>query len=1326
MPKRIAHTLVNLVWHGTVLTIVLTALVITIGRELLPQINLQGDRLARYINANTQADIRFNNLRAQWVQPQPEFSASAIDIHMAHVDIHMNKVLIQLDVINSLLERAPVFSRLEIDSATVHYQSPATQGNNNLDTEKAWHTIYSLLRGNISIHNIDVTIDEKDKVQHVNLVDFRVEQTLLNKKVFMRLSGQDGQDNVYVVGTLTGDSLSQSTGNFYIKASGLSTQEWLPASTTVLPSALQTWRDTPWQINGEIWLDWQGLDVVSGIADLQINKLSTNTTNNNEVQKNDNDDKHDAVLPDHIQALISGNRNTRQQQLLIHNLSLQHGEKNIALINNLQIDYQTDQWHVRSPALALAPLSDMAPFLPNKALHELLTSLHPTGYLRNLDLTWNNNKPLLERMRLRTIADNLNTGDWHGVPAFTQVNGYVDSGIGYGFIDLDSQHGFSMFYPSLYHEPLTFDQAAGRVQWEWQPDEKTVLVGSDYASLSSSNGEAHGNFWLRLALPEADFISEMNLMIGLRNSHAAYRNKLLPHTLPESLLDWLKTSIGEATITDAGFLFRGPLADHAAFSHAIQFYANIQNGDVQFDPHWPRLTDITGKVLVDDGITTVRTFTSKIYNSTVTDAWVQAIPQAKGLLVNVEAQANGNTEDGIRILQETSLHDTMGTAFDDWKVTQGNLNTRLQLAIPLLGSDSVAMQDVRCQLTDSRVILNDLRLPIEKLNGDLIYQSHAGIFAPTLEAQLFEQAVKLDISSTKNADDLNIDVNFTGTVATPTLAEWSRMTPMQVLRGDIDYAAKLTLGPFGKHSNNKVGSLTINSTMKQVALPLPEPLVKKPGSISPLTLTIDLLRNNRQDYRVEYNRQIHGAISMRKGTFFSGLINIADGTTRTPSVISPPTTSGPLQISGTLPQAKLEDWISVVSAYNRLPKKAEAAPTPFPEFSIHLGNITGQGMQFPDTAITIQHRADGIDGFNAGWQVGFKGERATGMARFYDEKPSTPIQLPDIAFNTLKIDTTGTNSIIMSKNPIQFSDVPSLNLFIEHLIYNGMDIGNISMNLDSQPDALQLHKVLAQGPGYQVKAQKTESQKPNDNSNQNKANTNEGAEITWRRNADGLYQSEFHGLLHMQGEQPALMHLGIDPFVQGKNIYLSADIVWPGSPFDLKITSLYGQINAYGEDGQYLQAESSKALKAISVLDIATWARRLRLDFSDLTNDGISFDKFKGALSFNNGTMEFTEPLHVQSPSSSIRMAGKAFLNSEQLDLIFTATLPVGNNAAWIAAIAGGLPAAAGVYVVSKVFDKQLKQLTSVSYTITGAMADPDIAFKRLAPPKLETTTTPP
>ena len=283
---------------------------------------------------------------------------------------------------------------------------------------------------------------------------------------------------------------------------------------------------------------------------------------------------------------------------------------------------------------------------------------------------------------------------------------------------------------------------------------------------------------------------------------------------------------------------------------------------------------------------------------------------------------------------------------------------------------------------------------------------------------------------------------------------------------------------------------------------------------------------------------------------------------------------------------------------------------------------------------------------------------------------------------------------------------------LEHFIYNGMDIGNIALQLESTPSALQFHSIRINGPGYAIKAKKSGD------------NASEGAEFAWRLNPDGLYQSEFHGLLHMQDEQPALTHLGIDPFVRGKNIYLSGDIAWRGSPLQFQMTSLYGQIDARGEYGKYFQAKPNVAMQAINVLDIATWVRRLRLDFSDLKNDCISFDKFKGALSFNNGVMEFSEPLHVQSPSSSIKMAGKAFLDTGQLDLKLIATLPVGNNATWIAALAGGLPAAAGVYLVSKVFSDQLETITSLSYTITGAMSDPAIAFDRIAPPKLDSKPT--
>ena len=257
-------------------------------------------------------------------------------------------------------------------------------------------------------------------------------------------------------------------------------------------------------------------------------------------------------------------------------------------------------------------------------------------------------------------------------------------------------------------------------------------------------------------------------------------------------------------------------------------------------------------------------------------------------------------------------------------------------------------------------------------------------------------------------------------------------------------------------------------------------------------------------------------------------------------------------------------------------------------------------------------------------------------------------------------------------------------------------------------NVLRFENLLATGPGYQLRDGTGTS----------------GSTLLWRHNTDGTEQSEFHGLLMMQGEQPAIKQLGIDMFIIGKSVSLFADLVWPGPPQDVSIRNIAGNVYTEGKNGKYLQASPNAAMRALSFINVATWARRLQLDFSDLRSDGISFDEYKGKLEFAKGVMTFTEPLEIVSPSSALALSGKALLDKELLDLRLVATLPVGNNATWIAAAAVSLPAAAGVYLISKVFDKQIKSLTSLSYRITGPMSEPDIKFEWIAPPDKKADTT--
>jgi uncharacterized protein YhdP len=49
-----------------------------------------------------------------------------------------------------------------------------------------------------------------------------------------------------------------------------------------------------------------------------------------------------------------------------------------------------------------------------------------------------------------------------------------------------------------------------------------------------------------------------------------------------------------------------------------------------------------------------------------------------------------------------------------------------------------------------------------------------------------------------------------------------------------------------------------------------------------------------------------------------------------------------------------------------------------------------------------------------------------------------------------------------------------------------------------------------------------------------------------------------------------------------------------------------------------------------------------------------------------------------------------------------------------VAFFAGGLPAAVGTYMVSKIFKKQVDKLASLSYSIKGTVNDPNMKFERL------------
>ena len=177
------------------------------------------------------------------------------------------------------------------------------------------------------------------------------------------------------------------------------------------------------------------------------------------------------------------------------------------------------------------------------------------------------------------------------------------------------------------------------------------------------------------------------------------------------------------------------------------------------------------------------------------------------------------------------------------------------------------------------------------------------------------------------------------------------------------------------------------------------------------------------------------------------------------------------------------------------------------------------------------------------------------------------------------------------------------------------------------------------------------------------------------------------------------------------------DLIWPASPEQFALIDCQGSLGFSFDEGKFLSASSSAEglLKLVSLVNFDTLIRRMKLNVSGLYSEGLSFEKLSGRLDLSQGKINFIDqPIHVLSPSSEFLMSGKANLHTSSIDANLIATLPLKANLPWFAALAGGVPMAAGAYIATKLFDKEIDRFSSAVYIVEGSLADPQLRLDKV------------
>jgi uncharacterized protein YhdP len=216
-------------------------------------------------------------------------------------------------------------------------------------------------------------------------------------------------------------------------------------------------------------------------------------------------------------------------------------------------------------------------------------------------------------------------------------------------------------------------------------------------------------------------------------------------------------------------------------------------------------------------------------------------------------------------------------------------------------------------------------------------------------------------------------------------------------------------------------------------------------------------------------------------------------------------------------------------------------------------------------------------------------------------------------------------------------------------------------------------------------------------------------------NIPGQETTTFTGDIRVPELGNSLEAWGYAAGLEGQGFNFQSRLRWPGSPLNVGIENLSGQLSIKGGKGRIVQVEANSGpLKLLGIFDFAEIAKRFRLDFTGLLAEGHSFNSVTGGVTMHDGSIDVTEPIVIVGAGSQFTLAGNLDLVSEKIDTDLIVTLPVNKNLPWYAAytaFATGPITAAGVFLAQKVFKKQIRDMTSLKYEILGTLAEPEVKF---------------
>lgn len=895
------------------------------------------------------------------------------------------------------------------------------------------------------------------------------------------------------------------------------------------------------------------------------------------------------------------------------------------------------------------------------ALMQPLLAAHPSGQLDDTQIG-------LRKGQLDYVLTRFSGVGWEGqghIPTVSNISGAVNWQPAQGRLELDGQN------TTLTHKglaPITFTEINGAFQWNKQAEgmrinmERFVLTHPDLVL------SAHGTIE-DLFLPASP---RMQLTADFSAENATKWVAYIPSQyLKPKLNAWLKHDIKRIDKVLGKLIVNGALADFPFEKQPGEFSVDtrLSGVDLIFNTHWPLCTDINASLRVQQ-----RSLEAKISHALMHGVAVNEVNlrvddlglDKETLLVHGKVDAPADKAMSYIFVSPLRHQLSKLKKLD----VSGAIGLDLRLEVPLYPENDDVLVRGAIGFEDNDATfhhaLNDVKL--NQLTGTLRFDED-GITDSELKASLYKDPVTMHIRSLarpQSATEITID----GKTTVDKLREQFDVPLLSLVEGALDLEGKFTLTASPNGSDN----ILISSSLEGVGIDLPKPFGKKPAERAPLTVKVDFEPEDALRLRFNYDDRLSSDIllSESKGllTLDKGALHVGGG-----QVLSPKKPG--LQVVGTLANLDVKQWQDVFAklpSNSSSPKALESVQF----LDVKLANVALWGRHYQDVALQVEQLN------KSAWSFKIGQRDIAGKLKYQRSSNTLSGHLERLYFTKSNVLDQQQKAASMTLTPL---DIPNLNLSIDALKWGDMNVGQVILKSTSTDTTWQLDDCTVKSPAYQLamKGHWTQSGKKN--------------------------RTELQGNLQISKLADSLEALHITPVVEAHQGNIQFDGAWPGAINEFSLGKVNAELAMNFKDGRitHLSPETEEKLglgKLLSILSLQTIPRRLKLDFSDLSNGGYSYDVLKGDFTLKNGVMN-TSNSYIDGPVAFASMKGNLDVVKHLYDVDLhisphiTASLPI------VATIAGGPIAGIATWAASKIINQGMQTVTGYTYNITGPWSDP-------------------